>query len=157
MNETFKYIKFTSRTIPIPADYRPLYKIGHVLLILHLSSRGGKASLMKLHFLSWAIKSKKNIAIVKGWIKNNFKNDFHIWGIEPTVNRALVFASADNLIKDDGGVFALTERGTALVKSIIKDKETFADEKAFLEEIGKTEITEGKINDLSKQLLINYA
>lgn len=157
MNENIKHIKFTSRTIPIPADYRPLYKIGHILLILHLSSRGGKASLMKLHFLSWAIKSRKNIGTVKEWIKRDFKNDFHIWGIEPTVNRALSFAKADNFLKEEGGSFELTERGIVLVKSIMKDKEVFVEEKVFLLDIGKTEITENKINQLSKQLLINYA
>lgn len=157
MSENLKYLKFTSRTIPIPADYRPLYKIGHILLILHLSSRGSKSSLMKLHFLSWAIKSKKNTEVVREWIKKNFQNDFHIWGIEPTVNRALLFASADNFLKDDGGSFVLTDRGTNFVKSIIKDNELFIEEKKFLSEIGKGVITEIKISELSKQLLINYA
>jgi hypothetical protein len=152
MAETKKNITFTKRSIPIPADYRPLYKIGHILLILSVSSRGGKASLMKIHFLSWAIKSKRNSETVMNWIKTDFKQDFHIWGIEPTVNRALTLAAADQLILESGGQYELAERGKQYIKLVMKDGGIYEDEIAFLNKVGKSLITEAKIQELSKKL-----
>lgn len=149
MNGTIKGLSFTKRDIPVPPDYRPMYKIAHILLILHMCCRGGKASMMKLHFLCWSIKTRKNIAIVNSWIKNNFSNHLHVWGIEPTVNRALTFAVAERLILNVGGDFILSESGTALVKSIVKDKQLFIKEKDFLTTIGKGIITEQKVRELA--------
>ncbi len=54
-----QHIRFTKRAIPIPPDYRPLYKIGHILIILAISSRAGKSSLMRLHFLCWPSRVKE--------------------------------------------------------------------------------------------------
>jgi len=153
MSDLNQYLRFTKKTIPIPADYRPLYKIGHILLSLHICSRGGKASLMKLHFLSWAIKSRRNIEIVRGWVKDNFNNDFHIWGIEPTVNRALMLATADQLISIDNAHYKIAPKGNQYMKLILKDESIYIEEKKFLEELGKSTITEAKIELLSRKLL----
>jgi hypothetical protein len=153
MKTFIKNLSFTKRNIPIPADYRPLYKIGHIVLILFLSCRSSKATLMKLHFLCWTLKTKMNMTTVQGWIKNNFNSELHIWGIEPTVNRALKFAIADGLIEDHVGEFVLTERGVVLAKAIIKDKELFMLEKVFLQSIGKNIITEQRIKDLSQKFI----
>ncbi|WP_261511692.1 hypothetical protein [Chryseobacterium paludis] len=144
-------LSFTKRAIPIPADYRPLYKIAHILLILHLSSRSGKSSMMKLHFLCWAIKTKANTSIVNGWIGDKFSSHLHIWGIEPTVNRALTFATADDLIENIGADFVITFKGKELAKAILKDKELFVREKEFLSAIGKNTITESQITQLSNK------
>lgn len=149
MEGTIHGLSFVKRDIPIPADYRPMYKIGHVLLILHICCRAGKASMMKLHFLSWAIKTKRNIAIVSEWVRNDFSNHLHVWGVEPTVNRALTFAVAEGLVFNVGGDFIISEKGISLIKSIMKDKEVFKKEKAFLITIGKSTITEQKVRELA--------
>src|ERR1044072_8165387 len=114
MKSNIQHISFRKKSIPIPTDYRPLYKIGHIVLILAMACRGNKASIMKIHFLSWAIKSVQNVAVVQSWINNNFRNDFHIWGISPTVNRALEYAIWDGFIENIGGHIKLTERGVQL-------------------------------------------
>ena len=88
---------------------------------------------------------------VQQWIKNDFKSELHIWGIEPTVNRALKFATADHLINDLGGDFALTDRGEKLYRLIMKDKELFNLEKRFLTDLGKNTITEQKIKELTNK------
>jgi len=144
-------LSFTKRAIPIPADYRPLYKIAHILLILHLSCRTGKSSMMKLHFLCWTIKTKVNTSIVTGWIQDKFSSHLHIWGIEPTVNRALIFAAADNLIENVGADFIITSKGRNLAKVILQDKELFVREKEFLSTIGKNTITESQITQLANK------
>jgi hypothetical protein len=54
--------RFTRRPMAIAAELRPDWKIGAVLLILHLSSHGGKSSLRRLHILNWALRSSKNRA-----------------------------------------------------------------------------------------------
>ena len=144
-------VKFTPRTIPIPADYRPLFKIGHILLILEIACRSNKSSLMKFHFLSWAMKSKRNMEIVLGWVRDDFKNDFHIWGIEPTINRAIIYAVADEFIQEADGDYVLLDKGRDLFKLIKKQKDLFVNEKKFLQSIGKNSITESKIAELANK------
>ncbi len=151
MQGFIKHLSFQKRDFPIPADYRPLFKIGHLIIILAICCRGNKSSLMKLHFLCWAIKNKRNSVTVQEWVKNNFKSDFHVWGIEPTVNRALIFASADGIITDEGSHFILTQKGIDFFKIIMSDEELFANEKSFLKAIGKSIITEQRITELSSK------
>jgi hypothetical protein len=148
-----KHLSFNKRDISIPADYRPLYKIGHIILILFLACRSNKATLMKLHFLCWSIKSDSNLLLVQQWINNNFRNDYHIWGVEPTVNRALMYAVAEGYIALSEGNYGLTDIGIDLYKLIKKDKDLYVKEKAFLETIGKNGISEQKIKDLSSKFL----
>jgi len=148
-----RHLSFTKRNISIPADYRPLYKIGHVVLVLFLACRSNKASLMKLHFLCWAIKSQRNLLQVQQWLKNDFRSDFHIWGVEPTVNRALIYAVAEGFVSLNDGGYSLTAHGITLYKLMKKDKELFKEEKAFLENIGKNGISEQRIKDLSSKFL----
>jgi len=148
-----KHLSFNKRDISIPADYRPLYKIGHIILILFLACRSNKATLMKLHFLCWSIKTDANLMLVQQWISNNFRNDFHIWGVEPTVNRALMYAVAEGYITLTEGSYALTDSGISLYKLIKKDKDLYLKEKVFLEAIGKNGISEQKIKDLSSKFL----
>jgi hypothetical protein len=146
-------LSFTKRNISIPADYRPLYKIGHIVLILFIACRSSKASLMKLHFLCWAIKTNKNLSQVQRWMQNDFKSDYHIWGVEPTVNRALVYAVAEGFIVLSDGGYTLTDTGINLYKLMRKEKDLFFGEKEFLESIGKNGISEQRIKDLSSKFL----
>ena len=55
-------LRFKRRPMAIAAELRPDWKIAALLLILHLSSRGGKSSLRRLHILNWALRSVKNRA-----------------------------------------------------------------------------------------------
>lgn len=42
-------LRFKRRPMAIAAELRPDWKIGAMLLILHISSRGGKSSLRRLY------------------------------------------------------------------------------------------------------------
>jgi hypothetical protein len=50
---------FKSRPSPVPGDLRPTWRIALILLIL-INSRSKKASLRKLHVVSWAARTAVN-------------------------------------------------------------------------------------------------
>jgi hypothetical protein len=153
-----KKLSFTKRPIPIPADYRPMYKIALIVLVLKLCSRANKASLLKLHLFSWALTSKKHSFLLKAYIDNNFRGEFSVWGIEPALNRALQLATAEKICElSDGKNYVLTpDKGTQFFNMIMADKELLVDEKAFLNAIGKNTITDSRINTMTKQWSLFY-
>jgi len=145
------HIKFSKKSIPIPAEYRPTYKISQIILILKLSCIGNKASLLKLHLLSWALKSIDNIKTLLDLVNSDFAENLKTWGIEPALNRALSYAVAEQLIKIEKGKYLLTERGDDFFNQIIKNGEVLDIEIKFLKQLGKRSITDNKIITLSKK------
>jgi hypothetical protein len=153
-----KKISFTQRPIPIPADYRPMYKIALIVLILRLCCRAETSNLLKLHLFSWALSSDKNISKLHEYVNSNFSSDFSVWGIEPALNRALQLAVAENICEViNGKNYKLTEKGIQFYEMINADSELFQKEKSFLVFIGKSKITDSRINAMSNQWTINYA
>jgi len=151
-------ISFVKRPYPIPADYRPMYKIGLVTMILKMCCRAETSSLLKLHLLSWAISSDKNRSELRNHITSNFNSGFSVWGIEPALNRALQFAIADGVCElVSGKNYKLTLKGSEFFKRINADKELFAEEKEFLKFVGKNKITDSRIDSMAKKWAIPYA
>ncbi len=153
-----KKLSFTKRPIPIPADYRPMYKIAIIVLILKLCCRSDKASLLKLHLFSWALASKKHTALLADYISKNFVGEFSVWGIEPALNRALQLATAEKIcdIVDGKNYQLSTEKGLQFFNMIMSDNELLVDEKAFLRSLGKNTITDSRINTMTKQWSLFY-
>ena len=153
-----KKLSFTKRPIPIPADYRPMYKIAIIVLILKLCCRSDKASLLKLHLFSWALASKKHTAMLADHISKNFVGEFSVWGIEPALNRALQLATAEKICDIiDGKNYQLsTEKGLQFFNMVMSDNELLVDEKAFLRSLGKNTITDSRINTMTKQWSLFY-
>src|SRR3546814_3539930 len=58
--EERNWLRFERRPSPVLAEHRPMYKIGQVLLILFLASRGGRSSLPRLQLFNWAMKSARS-------------------------------------------------------------------------------------------------
>lgn len=54
-------LRFVRRPSPVLVEHRPLYKITQLLLVLQMSSRGGKSTLPRLHLFNWALKSTDRI------------------------------------------------------------------------------------------------
>lgn len=151
-------LSFTQRPIPIPADYRPMYKIALIVLILRICCRSETSSLLKLHLFSWALTSDSNLNKLQEHIASNFQTDFSVWGIEPALNRALQLAIAEGICEViTGKNYKLTEKGFKFYEMINSDKELFVKEKVFLNFVGKTKITDSRINKMSNQWSINYA
>lgn len=135
--------RFTRRPMAIAAELRPDWKIGTLLLILHLSSRGGKSSLRRLHILNWALRSSKNRAEfeqVRDHEQPLFSFQFRF---EPALGRAVNLAVGEKYVEWVGGNrLQITAKGQRWVKDILKDESVMQEEREFLERIGK-DITEG--------------
>lgn len=153
-----KKLSFTQRPIPLPVEYRPMYKIALIVLVLKLCCRGETSNLIKLHLFSWAFTSKKNMKELQDYVASNFKTDFSVWGIEPALNRALQLAVAENICEIlHGKNYKLTEKGNKFFEMIEQDSQLFDVEKSFLAFIGKNQITDNRINLMTDKWNLFYA
>jgi hypothetical protein len=143
---------FRKRSLPMSVDYRPMYKIGLIALILDMAGSGGKSSLNKLHFFVWSLKSLKNREYIRQIIDSNRTEDIVSWGVEPALNKALLFGVAEGLLQLQTGRYALTEMGKQFARTIQQDKTLFVSEKQFLAAIGKRTVTEKFMNDLTQKI-----
>lgn len=151
-----KKISFSKRPIPLPVDYRPLYKLAQIVLILKLVCRNDSSKLLKLHLFSWALKNEKNMNELRRFIISNYSSEFSVWGIEPTLNRALDFALAESICIYEKGKYTLTEKGENFYELIKDDIEILKEEKEYLIQIGKNKITDNRLNKItSKWKLFN--
>ncbi|WP_421556472.1 hypothetical protein [Pseudomonas kitaguniensis] len=141
-------LKFTRRPIPVLSELRPLYKISQALLILHLSCRGAKGSLPKIHLLNWALKTPERI---KGLVIGAEQRQLHlpIWGFDPAMAIALNLAFKEHLITPTTNGFELSPKGKAYVNLILADESVLSEERAALNSIGK-KITEDMVDSVSK-------
>lgn len=138
-------LTFLRKPMPILAEYRPMYKISQVLLILYLSSRGKKSSLIRLHLISWVLKDESRKAILIESIKNE-KILFGVWGVDPSVNLALQYAEAENLMVKDGTSYKLTTKGGDFCEGLDSDL-IFSKDFDFLKSIGSS-VTEKMVNNI---------
>jgi len=142
-------IRFSKKPISIPAEYRISFKIAQIILILKICSIGSKASLLKLHLLSWALKSEENKKKLKIFIENNFIGHFKTWGIEPALNRALSYAVAENLCVIENGKYKLSKKGDSFYDIILKNEDLQV-EIDYLKLLGKRKITDKQIFEIAK-------
>jgi hypothetical protein len=152
-----KHIYFTKRPIPVSPDYRPMYKIALIVIILKLCCRGNNANLLKLHLFAWALKNDRNMQKLKDYINSNFQIDFAVWTIEPVLNRALQFAVGENICEYIKGRYYLKEKGELFFVKIDQDTELLEKEKAFLAFVGKNKITDSRIESISRKWSQGYA
>jgi hypothetical protein len=140
--EESQSFRFTKRPMAIAAELRPDWKIAALLLVLHLSSRGGKSSLRRLHILNWALRSSKNRAEfeqVRGHQQPLFSFQFRF---EPALGRAINLAVGEKLVEWVGGDrLQITGKGKRWITEILKDESVMQEEHEFLKRIGKS-ITE---------------
>ena len=142
---------FRKRDLPLSPDYRPMYKMGLIVLILALASRGNKSSLNKLHLLIWSLKSDKNMAFIRMAFMSKDNSKIISWGVEPALNKALLYAVAEDLLSLSNDKYQLTTKGIAFGKLIANNDQLFTTEKHFLNYIGKQKVTEDYINKLTEK------
>lgn len=141
--ETRNRLRFERRPSPVLAEHRPMYKIGQVLLILSLASRGGKSSLPRLQLFNWAMKSGKRqqkliLAVGEKVLQ------VPAWGFDPALAIAVRLAIAEGLVAENSTGYEISAAGGLFVKEILKDTDLFARERLFLSAIGKG-LTEGMV------------
>ena len=141
-------LRFVRRPSPVLVEHRPLYKITQLLLVLQMSSRGGRSTLPRLHLFNWALKSTNRIQKLVDAAKAEV---LHItaWGFDPALAIAIRFAVAENVIEPTSTGYQLTEKGRAFITEVLKDADAFAPERKLLSQIGK-DITEGMVENVAK-------
>lgn len=146
--EKARFFRFTRRPIPIAAELRPDWKMGALLLILHLSSRGGKSSLRRLHILNWALRSPKNRAEfeqIRGHQHPLFSFQFRF---EPALGRAINLAVGEKFVQWVGGDrLQITAKGKRWIADVMKDESVMYQEREFLNRIGK-DVTEAVATEI---------
>lgn len=136
-------LRFERRPSPVLAEHRPMYKIGQVLLILSLASRGGKSSLPRLQLFNWAMKSAKRqqqlvLAVGEKVLL------VPAWGFDPALAIAARLAIAEDLVIENSTGYEITLAGQFFVNEILKDTDLFGRERSFLSAVGKG-LTEGMV------------
>ncbi|MFA6138749.1 MAG: hypothetical protein WC667_11760 [Sulfurimonas sp.] len=145
-------VKFSKKPISIPASYRPVYKITLILIIIYYTGRGGKCSLLKLHFISYFLKD----AILMDELVNSLEGEENLftyfsWSIEPSLIRALRLALADDFIVEKEGNYVISDKGNIFLKKVLTNIDILILEKDTLKKIGKTKINDFKIEKYIKE------
>lgn len=149
LNENTK-IKFTNRPIAVPYNYRIIYKISQIVLILGNVCKRGGCSNIKLHMISNALTSH-NVLLELEKVLNNTTDIPFIVRFEPALTRALNFAIADGLVEVQSNLkFKLTIKGKSLYEQIMQDKEVMILEKMDLKNI-KDKINDNVIDRIVKK------
>ena len=141
-------LHFDRKVMPVIPEHRPMYKICQILLVLKLCSIGRKSTLIRLHLFNWALKDEIRIRILISSAETK-ELSFGVWGIDPTLNMALNYATAEGLIKKVNTGYELVEKGSEFL-SKFKIIELFEDESKTLKKIGK-KITEKMIKDVAQR------
>ncbi|UUZ66324.1 hypothetical protein LP417_35520 (plasmid) [Polaromonas sp. P1-6] len=142
------HLVFERRPAPVLVEHRPLYKICQLLLVLRVSSRGGKSTLPRLHLFNWALKRTDRIQKLVEAAK---ARALHItaWGFDPAVAIAIRYAVAEDLIKTTSTGYQLTGKGQSFIDEVLEDETAFFQERALLKEIGK-DVTENMVESVAK-------
>lgn len=140
--------RFKRRAAELPPDLRPDWRIATILLLLKRCCRGGKSSLLRLHVLNWAIRSKHGQAAALAFVDGNLAADAVLVRYEPALNRALAFATAEGLVQHVGGRIVLGEKGKTLAAQIDGEQGLMEREKVFVKTLG-LRLTEDAVNRLA--------
>ena len=130
---------FKRRPISVPAESRPTWKIAELLVMLQVSSRGGKSSLKRLHLLNWAVRSAANRAKFKESRSSDLPLFRFTVRFEPAFSRAIDLAVGENLVQWVGGDrIQLSAEGTRLANTVLGLSGVLQQERDFFVGLGKS-------------------
>ncbi len=137
--------------MPIPAEYRPLYKLAQIVLILEFCCQGRKCSLLKMHLLSDVLKTDERMNWLLEAVGPDLPAKIGRWNLEPTMNKALQIAVAEQLCQFSISTqkYSLEAKGRDFLISIMSDPDAFDKEKRFLHALGK-KISDSLIQDIAR-------
>jgi len=142
------HLLFERRPSPVLVEHRPVYKISQLLLVLHITSRGGKSTLPRLHLFNWALKRTDRIWKLVDAAKAKVLR-ITAWGFDPALAIAIRFAIAEDLMQPTSTGYQLSEKGRNFIVEVLKDSDAFASERILLKEIGK-DVTEAMVDKVAK-------
>ncbi len=145
---TDKTLKFIRRPTPIYPEYRPLYKIVQLLMVLQISSIGAKSRIVRLQLFNWVLKDDKRKSALANAIQNG---SLHLdsWGIDPSLNVAIQFGVAEELLSLKKDVVSILPKGRKLLDEAEKKKLMHSD-KEYLLTIGKG-LTQKMVDQIMKK------
>ncbi len=132
-------LTFSPKPQPLPASLRPIYRIALIILVLKTNCHGNTASLLKLQFFNWLLKSSSLQELIEDRLTRQSVFTLELIHLDPMVNLALKYAFADNLISvTNNSKYKLTEKGNGFADRILQDEQSVLDgEREFLVRIGK--------------------
>lgn len=142
-----KEITFVNRPIQVPYNYRIVYKVCKIVLIIGTTCRRGGCSTLKLHIISNAISSNEALKELSKFLENK-SNRVSIIRFDPALTRAINYALAENIIDIQAdGKIKLTNIGKKVYDEIMENKEIMIIEKDTLNCISN-KLTETKIEEI---------
>jgi hypothetical protein len=141
--DNIEKIRMVQRPIAVPYNYRIMYKLAQIALIMSFCCGNKGCSMQKMQMISFGLSSKIELDKLLAFI--NGKLQYPIIRYDPSINRAILYALAEKLIfKQTNGLFRLTTKGKQFTQEVNQDNQIFIIEKISLREIG-TKLTEDKI------------
>lgn len=141
-------LTYTPRPQPLSASLRPIYRIALIVLVLKINCRNNLASLLKLQFFNWLLKSSFLQESIEEKLPYQTVFTLELIHIDPMVNLALRYAFADNLISvTNNSKYKLTDKGHKFADIIVKNKNLYLKEELeFLTRIGQ-KVSEVKLRE----------
>lgn len=141
---------FNRRAMPVPADLRPEWRIGLVLLMLRRGSRGGKSSYARLHVMNWALQGRAGQAQLRQVLDGVIPPDVLYVRFDPALNRAVDLATGEGLLRHVGGDrLELTGPGEIAADAIVGTDSLLTNEQKSLSEF-HGRVTEALVRQLFK-------
>lgn len=154
---------FQERKIPLACKLRPAWRIYILLLILD-KCHGGKASLIQLHVLNWAVRNSDTRREFREFFEGKRTPSQTVVRHDPSLNRAVHFAFAEGLVTRQEGLsqqneqgsrippyrVQLSQEGRKLVNDLKKFVGCFEEQKRFFETI------KGKISQKDVEMLFAW-
>ena len=129
---------FSRRPVDVPADLRPSWRIGLLILLLKNCCREGRARFTQLHVLNWGVRSEENRQALENALNGSVGVDSLLVRIEPSLNRAVDLAIGEGLVgKRSGDQIELRDSGRSLADEIERDATLYRTEKEFMQRIRK--------------------
>jgi len=140
-------VQFTIKPAPVLVEHRPLFKIAQLLLVLLISSRGGKSSLARLQLFNWALKVDRRLELLLRAAETG-RLQTTGWGFDPAVPIALRFAIGEGLIEDASTGYQITDDGEAFARAFM-EAGLLVKEREGLSSVAK-KITEGMVTEVAR-------
>lgn len=121
------------RAAPVPPDVRLGWRLAVVVLILG-KSRQQKASLPKLHVLSYALTRPESRESLRAALLRPGQVLLPM-SMDPVAARSLDFARGLGFVRLEGGRFHLAEKGRALLEALERCEGLLEDERVFLADV----------------------
>ena len=141
-------IIFDAKPDAVPYNYRISYKVSQLCLIMYICGWGTSCSLIKLHMISFALLSRKNMDNLIEF--SDRTNESVVVRFDPAVNRALTYAVAYGfVIQPPYANYNLTDQGKNFAERIKLAGDLMVTEIIELTDLSKR-LTESRIKELTE-------